>query len=100
MSPPLTFPPFPLLASDVPVVGLQMPLTCEEDQSINKLKVSNPSITEQETRGQRGHPLWFQIRRHRMTSNNFGQKTISSRKDLSNASATIYAKWIGDLNKV
>lgn len=38
-------------ASNVPVVGLQMSLTYEEDQFINKLKIPNPSITEQETRG-------------------------------------------------
>ena len=31
---------------------IYIPPTYEEDQFINKLKVPNPSITEQETRGQ------------------------------------------------
>ena len=34
-----------------------MLLTNEEAQFINKLKVSNPSITEQESRGQNNNPL-------------------------------------------
>ena len=82
-----------------------MPLTNEEAQFINKLKVSNPSITEQETRGQNNNPLWFQIRRYRLTSSNFGlvskrklnlsqtkfvQNTILSQKDLSNVLAVKY----------
>ena len=93
------------LASNVPVVGLKMPLTNEEDQFINKLKVSSPSITEQETRGQNNNPLWFQVSRYRLSSSNFGlvskrklklsqtkfvQKTILSQKDLSNAPAVKY----------
>ena len=99
-----SFPDLPL-ASNVPVVGLQMPLTYEEDQFISKLKVPNPSITEQETRGQNNNPLWFQIRRYRLTSSNFGlvckrklnlsqtkfvQNTILSQKDLSNVPAIKY----------
>ena len=82
-----------------------MPLTNEEDQFIDKLKVSNPSITEQETRGQNNNPLWFQIRKYRLTSSNFGlvckrklnlsqtkfvQNTVLSQKDLSNVSAVKY----------
>ena len=47
MSPSLTF-PLPVNFCTSTVVKLQMPLTNEEDQFINKLKVSNPSITEQE----------------------------------------------------
>ena len=82
-----------------------MPLTNEEAQFINKLKVSNPSITEQETRGQNNNPLWSQIRRYKLTSSNFGlvckrklslsqtkfvENTILSQKDLSNVSAVKY----------
>ena len=99
-----SFPDLPL-ASNVPVVELQMPLTNEEAQFINKLKVSNPSKTEQETRGQNNNPLWFQISRYRLTSSNFGlvgkrklnlsqtkfvENTILSQKDLSNVSAVKY----------
>ena len=88
-------------------MGLQMPLTYEEDQFINNLKVPNPSITEQETRGQTNNPLWFQIRRYRLTSSNFGlvckrklnlsqtkfvQNTILTQKDLSNVSAIRYGQ--------
>ena len=97
--------PYLPLASNVPVVGLKMPLTNEEDQFINKLKVSSPSITEQETRGQNNNPIWFQVSRYRLSSSNFGlvskrklklsqtkfvQKTILSQIDLSNVSAVNY----------
>ena len=82
-----------------------MPVTNEEAQFINKLKVSSPSITEQEIRGQNNNPLWFQIRRYRLTSSNFGlvckrnlnlsqtkfvQNTILPQKDLFNVSAVKY----------
>ena len=99
-----SFPDLPI-ANNVPVVGLQMPLTAEEDQFVNNLKVPSPSITEQETRGQSNNPLWFQIRRYRLTSSNFGvickrklnlsqtkfvQNTILTQKDLSSVSAVNY----------
>ena len=79
-----------------------MSLTAEEDQFINNLKVPSPSIAEQETRGQSKNPLWFQIRRYRLTSSNFGlickrklnlsqtksvQNTILTQKELSSVSA-------------
>ena len=101
-----SFPDLPV-ASNAPVVGLQMRLTYKKDQFINKLKVPNPAITEQETRGQTNNPLWFQIRRYRLTSSNFGlvckrklklsqtkfvQNTILTQKDLSNVSATMYGQ--------
>ena len=99
-----SFPDLPLVR-ETPVVGLQGPLTNQEDQFISQLKVPDPSLTEQETRGQSNNPLWFQIRRFRLTSSNFGlvckrklnlsqtkfvQNNLLSEKDLSNVAAIRY----------
>ena len=95
------------VAINAPVVGMQMALSYEEDQFINNLKVPNPSITEQETRGKTNNRLWFQIRTYGLTSNNFGlvckrklnlsqtkfvQNTILTQEDLSNVSAVRYGQ--------
>jgi len=66
-----SFPNLPL-DNDVPIVGLQMPLTYDENQIISQLKVTDPSLTEQDTRGQSNNPLWHNIRKNRITSSNFG----------------------------
>ena len=57
--------------SDLPIettgVGLQMPLSYQEDRFISHLKVANPSLIERETRGQSNNPCDFKL-----TSSNFG----------------------------
>ena len=74
-----------------------MPLTAEEDQFVNNLKVPSPSITEQETRGQSNNPIWLQIKRYRLTSRKLNssqtklvQNTILTQNDLSSVSAVKY----------
>ena len=86
-------------------VGLQMTLSYQQDRFIRHLKVPNPSFIERETRGQSNNPLWFQSRRLRLTSSNFGlvcnrklnisqtkfvQKNLLSPKDLSNVPSIRY----------
>ena len=63
---------FPDLPIETTGVGLQMPLSYLEDWFISHLKVPNPSLIERETRGQGNNPFWFQSRRLRLTSSNFG----------------------------
>lgn len=99
---------FPSLPYDqgVSAVGLQMPLNFEESHFIDKLQVNNPSEIEINTRGQSDNSLWFNIRKHRLTSSNFGlvckrktginQKnfvnTLLTNKDLSNVTSINYGK--------
>ena len=67
-----SFPDLPIETNVPPGVGLQMPLSYQEDRFISRLTVPNPSLIERETRGQSNNPLWFQSRRLRLTSSDFG----------------------------
>ena len=99
------FPDLPIETNVPAGVGLQMPLSYQEDRFISHLNVPNPSLIERETRGQSNNPLWFQSRRLRLTSSNFGlvcnrklnisqtkfvQKNLLSPKDLSNVPSIRY----------
>lgn len=100
------FPSLPYDKEVIKAVGLQMPLNVEESQFIDNLQVTNPSYIEENTRGQSDNLLWFNVRKHRLTSSNFGQvckrktglsqtkfvDTLLTHKDLSNVSSIKYGK--------
>ena len=69
------------------------------------MRIDNPSSVEKDTQGQSNNPLWFSIRKNRLTSSNFGvvckrklnisqnifvENTLLSKKDLSNVPAIKY----------
>ena len=66
--------------SQYQVVSFYGPLKVEEDTFIHEaLPVENPAVVERETRGQKDNAKWFDMRRNRISSSNFGR--VCKRKD-------------------
>ncbi|CAB3993641.1 ac transposable element-derived 4 [Paramuricea clavata] len=73
-----TFPDLPY--SEYQTVSYYEPLQAEEDSFIHEtLPVTNATMIEGETRGQKDNAKWFDMRKNRVSSSNFGQ--VCKRKD-------------------
>ncbi len=73
-----TFPDLPY--SQYEIVSYYGPLQVEEESFIHEtLPIVNPAVVEGETRGQKDNIKWFDMRRNRISSSNFGR--VCKRKD-------------------